>query len=313
MELYEIDAYEYSKLIENTDTPIYNKTDFLELNKSRVDRIHYLLGKDKRNRLTLAIGEIDGEWKAPFSAPFSNIIPLRKDITLENLYDFISQLVEYVRKQNGKRIDLYFPANIYDEHLNSRVMNALLGCGFSIQYEDVNYSFDLENIDVETYDLFINSKARNKLRIALKSGITFIKCENNSEIEEAYDVIAENRASKGYPLRMSKELLLETLSVVNHDCFLVKINGESIASAVVYRITSNVAQVIYWGDKPGFTEYKPINFLAYRLIEYYKNLEFMILDVGISTDKGVPNFGLCNFKESIGCNPSSKFRFIKIL
>lgn len=313
MRIIEITALEYEMLVSNLDIPVYSKSPFLELNKNKVDKIYYLLGKDKRNRIALAVGEKEGVWAAPFSAPFTNIIALRKDTTVEYLYEFIRLVIEYIRELDGKSISLYLPANIYDEHYNAQVMNALLGCGFSIQYEDINYSFDLQGIKIETYESIIHHNARKNLHIALRSALSFEKCGTNKEIEEAYDIIASNRASKGYPLRMSKELLLKTISVVNHDCFIVKVNGLSIASAIVYRITKDIAQVIYWGDMPGYTEYKPINYIAYQLISFYKQLGFRILDIGPSTEEGIPNYGLCNFKESIGCVPSAKFRYTMIL
>lgn len=309
MELFEIGALEYDTLTSELDIPVYSKSPFLELNKYKVDKVHYLLGKDKRNRIALGIGEEKGNWEAPYSAPFSNIIPLRKDTTIENLYDFIKLIIDYVKKTNGKSISLFLPANIYGEQFNAKAMNALLGCGFNIKYEDINYSFDLNDIDLNKYDSTIHHNARKNLHIALKSDLLFERCCNSTEIEEAYEVIASNRASKGYPLRMSKDQVFKTLSIVNHDCFLVKNNGDSIASAIVYRITSNIAQVIYWGDRPGYTEYKPINFIAYQLISFYKDLGYRILDIGPSTEVGIPNMGLCNFKESIGCIPSAKVRF----
>ena len=52
-----------------------------------------------------------------------------------------------------------------------------------------------------------------------------------------------------------------------------------------------------------------INFLAYQLIQYYTKKGIKILDIGISTEDGIPNYGLCDFKESIGCFLSSKIIF----
>ena len=49
-----------------------------------------------------------------------------------------------------------------------------------------------------------------------------------------------------------------------------------------------------------------MNFLAFKLFEYYAEPK-AFLDIGPSTEKGIPNVGLCNFKESIGCNVTPKF------
>ena len=188
-------------------------------------------------------------------------------------------------------------------------MNALLGNGFVIQYEDINYSFELDNFNLNTYESMIQRNARRNLRIAMKSGLLFYRCADSAETEEAYDIIATNRESKGYPLRMSKDQLLRTLEIVDHDCFLVKHEDQSIASAIVYRVTDTIAQVIYWGDMPGYSNYKPVNYISYQLLCFYKNLGYRILDIGPSTENGIPNYGLCDFKESIGCVPNAKIRY----
>ena len=186
MELYEIDAQEYGKLVDGLDIPIYSKSSFLELNKAKVDNIHYLLGKDTRNRLALAIGEKKGEWLAPFSAPFSNLVELRRDTTVEKLYDFFSLLVNYVKDHAGKSINLYMPANIYGEHFNAKIMNTLIENGFNIKFVDINYSFELNNIDIDKYESMIHSNARKNLRIAEKSELGIQRCIDSEEVEKAY-------------------------------------------------------------------------------------------------------------------------------
>ena len=47
--------------------------------------------------------------------------------------------------------------------------------------------------------------------------------------------------------------------------------------------------------------------LAYRLFEYYSKLDIDIIDIGPSSIDGVPDYGLLEFKESIGCSVCSKY------
>lgn len=308
MEIIEITAEEYDALVDE-DIPVFCKKDFLELNSAKVDQVHYMLGRDSKNRIALAIGEKNGEWSAPFSAPFSNIVLLRKDTSIECIWTYVEMLVEYIRERNGKSITLYLPADVYGAQENARLYNALLGNGFTIEFEDVNYSFDLKSFDMESYKGIMHYNARKNLKIALKSDNVFLRCETDEEKAEAYDIIKVNREQKGYPLRMTKNQLMETIKVVAHDFFLVKNQNRTIAAAVVYRLNDKIAQVVYWGDIPDVGQYKPINFIAYNLVKYYKELDYEVLDVGISTEKGKPNYGLCSFKESLGCIPSSKCQF----
>ncbi len=307
MEIVELTGTEYAKLVPD-GIPVFSKYEFIELNSNKVDKVHYLAGKDKKYRILLAIGEKDGEWRAPFSAPFSNIVLLRKDTSVEYIWEFVGLLKDYVKSNGGRLINLYLPADVYCANDNSKIYNALLGNGFHIEFADVNYSFDLNSFDMTSYEQLIHYNARKNLRIAMDCNHNFIRCISDEQKEEAYDIIKINRDYRGFPLRMTKEQVMSTIKVVNHDFFLVNHEGNTIAAAVVYRLTSKIAQVVYWGDIPGVGEYKPINFLSYNLVKFYKELGFEILDIGISTEEGNPNYGLCSFKESIGCIPSTKMR-----
>lgn len=79
-----------------------------------------------------------------------------------------------------------------------------------------------------------------------------------AELPKAYEIIAANRAHKGFPLRMTLEQVLQTATVIPIDAFTVNKNKTPIASAIVYRVNNKVAQVIYWGDLPGHSECRPM-------------------------------------------------------
>lgn len=62
------------------------------------------------------------------------------------------------------------------------------------------------------------------------------------------------------------------------------------------------------GDVPSFSSLKSMNYLSYKVFEYYyNNTKVKILDIGISTENGIPNYGLCEFKENIGCTATTRF------
>ena len=53
-----------------------------------------------------------------------------------------------------------------------------------------------------------------------------------------------------------------------------------------------------------------MNFLSYKVFEFYSQLGKKNVDLGISTVNSVPNYGLCEFKEGIGCRIDPKFTFV---
>lgn len=307
MEIKEITSQEYHQLI-GKKGPVFCSSAFLELNKGKVDVVRYFVGRDSKNRIAFAVGERDGEWRAPFSAPFATIIGLRKDTAIEYYWDFVKLLNEHARANGIKSISIFLPPDIYGGQENAKIINALLGNGYGVEYQELNYSLPLTELNLDGYKADIQHNARKNLAIALKSGLELVQCTDLESKKEAYEVIRINRESKGYPLRMTLEQVLDTIEVVKHNMFLVKKDERYIAAALVYHVTEEIVQVVYWGDVPDVGEYKPINFLSYELIKYYQERNLRHLDIGPSTENGVPNFGLCSFKESIGCEVSAKYR-----
>lgn len=307
MELLEITHEEYGKITESKGV-FFCKEHFLELNRDKVEKVRYFLGRDKKNRLAFAVGETENEWKAPYSAPFAMVVELQKITPIEYYWEFIALLNEAAVKAGICKITILLPPDIYGAGNNSKIINALLGSNYIVEYEEVNYALNLKEIKLDLYKDMLQSNARRNLKISLNSNLLLVKCTNLEEKKAAYEVIQKNHEEKGYPLRMSWKQVEETLDIVNHDVFLVKKNSEVLASAIIFHVKNNIVQIIYWGNMPGVEMYKPMNFLAYKLIEYYKEQNVAIIDIGPSSENGLPNYGLCSFKESIGCEVSSKYR-----
>lgn len=108
---------------------------------------------------------------------------------------------------------------------------------------------------------------------------------------------------------MSLDDVEATAALVGADFFVVTHGGEDVAGAMMYPTASGVMQLIYWGDIPGYGELRPMNLLAYHIYEHYRAAGVRVLDLGPATEDGVPNYGLCVFKESLGALPSLKYTF----
>jgi lipid II:glycine glycyltransferase (peptidoglycan interpeptide bridge formation enzyme) len=84
---------------------------------------------------------------------------------------------------------------------------------------------------------------------------------------------------------------------------------KEIATEIVFNVAKNCVQVIYWGDDLEFSQLKTMNYLSFNIFKYYKEQNISIIDIGPSTENSIPNYGLCEFKESIGCDISQKLTF----
>lgn len=307
MNIIEVDEKGYQEKIKK-DFCAFSTVQFQKTNIKKVERVRYFLFENGKTYYGICIGEKNRQWISPFSAPFNLFTEIKHTSRISVFQEVIRLLKEKAVEEKIKKLKFTLPPLFYDFRNIVYWENAFLSNGFKIENYDINYQFDLRRISID-YEKYIARNARKNLHIALKSNLEFCHCETESGIIEAYKVIAENRLEKGYPLRMSLEQVLKTIEIVTADFFLVKKDNISIAAAQVFRITPTVAQVIYWGDIRKYTEFKPINFLAYNLIQFYLREGYHYLDIGPSTENSVPNLGLCEFKESIGCDVSPKLTF----
>lgn len=296
-------------------TPLhaYGSGAFARLNASKVERVEWLLFKDGRYRLGVTGGIRQGLWTSPFSAPFGGWMPLRADIRLEHFERAVDLLLSHVEDAGCERVQFTLPPSTYNESTLAKQSNVLLRAGFSPERLDLNYAFRLENMAGKYEDVLWRS-ARKNLNQARQREWDFRLCIAESEKKDAFDVIRHNRAVRGFPLHMTWEQVSETAKLIPADFFLLRTHdGVSVAAALVFHVSPGIVQVIYWGDLPEHASMRSMNYLAFRLFDHYRTHHVDLVDIGPSTDDSVPNYGLCEFKEGIGCSISSKWTFVKAL
>ncbi len=308
MELIEIRSDEYETLCKKCQY-FYNSKNFHEINRNKVENVIYLLFKEKRNKMLLAAGIKEGMMQIPYSAPFAVFEVMQSYIRIEEIDAALKLLDDYAIANHMNGIFFRCPPTFYDCSFLSKLHNSMLRNDYQIEECDLNYQFRLTG-NTEYREL-LHRNARKNLNHALGEDLQLFHCNQKEEKEEAYHIIAANRKGKGYTLRMTYEQIMNTVQYTNHDFFLLKNKDISVASAIIFQVTKNCYQVIYWGNIEEAGQVRPMNYMAYRLYSYYleKGIEF--LDIGPSTENGVPNYGLCEFKESIGCEVASKYTFVK--
>ncbi len=308
MEILDITPSLYSTIIANP-AQVFNSSAFSDLNASKCDKIHYIVFKDTKYRLGITLGVRNNILISPFSASFGGFEAVHSDVKLYQIDEAISKLVEWAKEYNYEGIKLISPPSFYNPNFDAKITNCLYRARFETKNIELNYHFETSNLD-ENYLNSIWYNARKNLKKALSFSLDFKKL-NNDEGKRAYDVIAINRSERGFPLRLSYEQLQETDAVISIDYFLVEDDKSPVAAAIVYHLSDNVVRVVYWGDLPEFSDYKTMNFLSYKIFEYYKKIGISFIDIGHSTVESVPNNGLCEFKESIGCSLGLLYEYYK--
>lgn len=306
-----IDKETYEKLFREY-TICFDDVRFHQTVEERVDELWYVLfRKENKNKAGAVFGRKGKELRLHYSAPFGMIEVVKDHLKIEE-YEEITAAVENLAKAQGVEHIFYrFPPAFYRANEINKLINVLMRQGYDIEEADLNYAIETKR--EEDFIGNLQRNARKNLNIALKNDLCLYQCSTMEEKEEAYQVIKRNREDKGFPLRMTWEQICRTIECVEADFYQVKIGENIIAAAMIYRVNPDIVQVVYWGDIREYAEFKPINYLAYMLNGIYAKQGITFIDIGPSTEYGVPNYGLCDFKESIGCRIDVKYTFIKQL
>lgn len=310
MEIQEVTSKEYQSAISNP-IHIFNSTRFTELNQSKCENVFYLIFKDTKIRLGIILGLRDNLLVSPFSASFGGFDFVSTDVKLFQIDAAIASLISWADNKGFKGIRIVPPPFFYNEDFSAKVTNCMYRAGFETHNIELNYHFQTADLS-ETYEQTIWYNAKKNLKKANSFGLTFEKL-NADQGKLAYDVIAQNRSERGFPLRLSWNDLEKTSSIIPIDFFLVKNAAQSIGAAIVFHVAPSIVRIVYWGDLPEFSEYKTMNFLSFHVFKYYKDQGIRIIDIGHSTVDSIPNHGLCEFKESIGCSIGLLYEFYKKL
>ena len=308
MDLQIVNAGLYREWFGSCPSHVYGSPDFLSLNADKCEEVRYMLFHDGKVRAGLAVGLKGAELCSPFSAPFGGWV-FPPATSVKTVYEVVDALCRFVLS-SGMGLCLTLPPAFYGSDVIGKTIAALMGHpDVEMAYTDVNYHFDLETVGRVGYEALLQRNAKKNLAHARRCGLTFEQVHGAGGIEEAYRLIASNRHHKGYPLKMSLQDVIDTTHVVEADFFVVRQKDETVAAAQVFHVQEAIVQVIYWGGHPLHEDVRPVNYLAAELVAFYLARGIRIIDVGPSSERGIPNFGLCRFKESIGCQASVKHTF----
>jgi hypothetical protein len=290
---------------------VFGTGDFSNLNADKAEQVFYLLIKDKKYRLGIIGGVRDATFFSPFSAPFGGFVYLSEINRISMIDKAFDAFMQWISKKQIRTLSVTLPPFIYNPNFISKQVNGLYRQKCSVTKMDLNYSFDLTSFD-KTYADNIWRNAKKNLRIALENQFFFKECKTNEEKKLSYEIIALNRKSRGFPLRMRWSQIVKTIELIPAYFFLVyKDQQTAVAAAVVFHVSDKVVQVVYWGDLPEYSHMKTMNFLSCKIFEYFSKMKIDRVDIGPSTENSVPSYGLCDFKESVGCDVDLKLTFHK--
>ncbi len=288
------------------DSHMFLSEKFLALVENKCDRVVRLMKEDESS-IGLILGIKDGIAKSPFSAPFGGFHYSHEYLFYNLVSDFLSDLKDYIVNQGLKQVLVTLPPDLYQTSMNAKLVNAFINLGFSMRTPDISNWADLKNFD----GTWVKSMVAQNCRKAVKHGLTWSLITDRESQEEAYALILRNREEQGRKIHMNLDDLLEVNNIIPVDFFLVRDrDGKGIGASVFYRGHDKVVTGIFLGDDIEKRHLGAMNYLYKNCYEYYQEMGYDYVDLGISSFEGEPNIGLIRFKELHNCFASLRYTFV---
>ena len=186
MEIIEVNAREYSSFF-STHNHVYNTMAFIQLNAYKCEKIHFLLFRNNKVRLGIILGEYEDRLESPFSAPFGGF-DCASNIKIEYIECAVQLLIEYAQKRS-KHIRIVLPPDVYNMHLNAKIINAFMRQDEGSISVDLNYHYEVSRFS--EYENYLSRSARKNFHTALTHCFDFhvLDSQRDDDISRVYEVI----------------------------------------------------------------------------------------------------------------------------
>lgn len=227
----------------------------------------------------------------------------------QQITDLVTQIEKSCGEQSIVSLTIRSFPEIYSPRKSELIEKALRECGFAVKHTDIS-----QVIQVSQEDMPLNVHKKRRIRKATRVGFHFIEISEDN-LTEAYTLFVESRERKGYPVSMTREDLREMFKRFRKEYLLFGVfdKKKMIAAAVCIKINEKILYCFYIGDHLPYRSDSPVTFLIAGIYDHCREHHFELLDLGLSTDKGVLNKGLYAYKKTFGSIDSRKLTFEKKL
>lgn len=303
--LIEVDKKTFRYYFPNDVHPFISEG-FIELNRTKVEEVIRLVVDSDNVSMGLVVGVKNGILLSPFSAPFGGFHFRNDAVYISEIDRFAESLKEYIELKGFLGIDITLPPDLYNLSLNAKTVNSLLRNGFHIKTPDITNWTEPQKFNGG----YTKKNCREYYRQASRNGLRFALSNDEDDKRLIYEIVYRNRVERGRPIYMTLQNIIDTSILWPVDFFKIYDNDSVIvASAIFYRISPKVAYAVFWGDSDKGRSLRAMDYLVLNLINHYKSQIYEYIDLGISTEEGLPNEGLLRFKETHECVSSLRYSF----
>ena len=291
---------------------IFNTESYFRLHQTGRDRFFRLVsGAQDEVHAVVHFSEIEpGVFRSPARGTYAGIDLATK--TYAPLIPFLDDVEAHLDGAGARTMTLSTAPFAHDPQKSAWLFQNLSERGYTVELSQLNYSVPIDDVDLVVK---MRHNNRKRFRKCEREGFVFSE-RGNDGAREVYDVIARNRAHRGYPISMSFEEVQRMVEAFPGAISFHGVNHgeELVASAVCARLNPRVLYTLYWGDIPGYGTYSPVAFLAAGVYAAAREKGFRLMDTGtVPSIRSGPAAGLIKFKENLGCKATLKLTYTKTL
>jgi len=249
----------------------------------------------------------NGEGFSPLKAPFGSV-DIQGPFSNDLVHQLLDELELEIQKNRVSALTITMPPDGYDFEIGFLLTKALQNRGFHTVYQDLNFHLDVQS-DFKSH---LHRSERWKLNKSIREGYTFQRNEKPNW-GRTFRLLAESRERKGFRLSMDQESIEKAFLQFpeRYHLFSVLKKEETVAIAIAIHINKDILYVFYTADHLMHRRLSPVVLLHQGLYSFCQHQNIKQLDLGTSSQKGLVNSGVANFKRNLGGIASLKNTFIK--
>ncbi len=224
---------------------------------------------------------------------------------------FLSKVFQFLHNEGVKKVTFRLAPEIYNDYASNNYRKLLERNGFEKKITEIdNYLV----VSSTSFREGLDASEKNKLNKAEKNGIVCEQLTGN-DFDSFYSLLAENRAKKGYPVTMDSDSLKHMIATFPDDYLLFGArHGDKLVAAVLsIKLHPAILYNFYMADDYDYRSYSPLVMLNGYIYEFAQQSQIGLIDLGISTENGIVNQGLLDFKHHLGAQDCEKLQVQKSL
>lgn len=285
------------------NTHLFNSLPFLARNNDQIVQFFIIKGNNISGCIHFTIKEerAYSPWKASFGG-----LEVFEDVPQNALISFVSFLVEKLKSVGIDEIQITGPPEFYHNATELVFYDSLAQFGFNLTPE----TGQLLEVTDQPFDKLINRYEAGKLKKAIDSNM-IAEVISTSFPKRAYKMILDSRQNRNIPVTIKfKELKENYMKFSDHFiCFTIRKGKEIAAASTGIRVKRDVLYHFFPGSDEKYNKISPMVLLIANEYGYCQRNNIRILDLGLSSEKGIINEGLYRFKANLGATDYQQMKF----